>query len=718
MKRRLVSALLVLAMCASVMTTAFAGEATTGEVDVETKSGGAAEKVEVIVTVAKNDDGSETTVKETAVGGDLTDSELTVNYQSQETVDSEGNVISSESSYDVTDSTGTYTAEGGSEIKTQQVSPGVTVEIPAVAGASNTKESELKNETVPTNPGDALKSENPANYDQTTITVLEQGSVTVESGSFSVTVQSSTTKYEGIGPDAYEGKQGLSGDSYIDFRDPTIPDEEEYQPKGNGYDFWYVGYGEQSDITAPGYMVQYKKNDDGSLATDADGNYIVESTRYLGNVLPTQFRLQGPDGEVYAYCVDLEIDPVNKAWYKVDNLEDSTYFASEESPEHIRAIMENGYWGSSNEANADGSYKDGSLAKVKQDLKASLTAETDVEIVLEDGTVKKLSEVIDGMTEGEAMAATQAAIWAYANGATDSGNGQDRIVIGDPGAVLGGESGARTSALYQYLVGLTSEQNETDVIDGDKFAKDISLVIGDKVAEGSGTDAEGNEIDQDVYEVDLQFSMIVVPDAENDDLIVQLFDNNGTLITSARLAGEETEEKTKLGKISPDENGNYVLTGLQLAENTDIQFDLKLVGMQELEKGVYIYTAEGGTNASQTMVGIGEGTNEVNGTMSMTLSFDVQDATITTERVWREEVTQKDTNVLPEEKDEVKTETDQEEIPEEEVPLDDLTEIEDEEIPLADVPHTGDNAICFVIVAVLSAMGLAVLALTRKREEV
>ena len=47
----------------------------------------------------------------------------------------------------------------------------------------------------------------------------------------------------------------------------------------------------------------------------------------------------------------------------------------------------------------------------------------------------------------------------------------------------------------------------------------------------------------------------------------------------------------------------------------------------------------------------------------------------------------------------------------------DLEEIAEEEVPLADVPNTGDASILFTVLAILSACGLAVLAVTRKREQ-
>ena len=56
------------------------------------------------------------------------------------------------------------------------------------------------------------------------------------------------------------------------------------------------------------------------------------------------------------------------------------------------------------------------------------------------------------------------------------------------------------------------------------------------------------------------------------------------------------------------------------------------------------------------------------------------------------------------------------EIKDEDVPLEDIFE---EEIPLADVPKTGDGSAMWMVLSVLSALGLAVMFLfDRKRKEV
>ncbi len=52
-------------------------------------------------------------------------------------------------------------------------------------------------------------------------------------------------------------------------------------------------------------------------------------------------------------------------------------------------------------------------------------------------------------------------------------------------------------------------------------------------------------------------------------------------------------------------------------------------------------------------------------------------------------------------------------IPEEDVPL---VDIPDEDVPMADVPKTGDNLALYVILAVLSGLSLAALALTGKKK--
>jgi len=161
-----------------------------------------------------------------------------------------------------------------------------------------------------------------------------------------------------------------------------------------------------------------------------------------------------------------------------------------------------------------------------------------------------------------------------------------------------------------------------------------------------------------------------------------------------------------------------------MSENQKYNVKLVIEGTQKLEQGVYIYSPTGGTNYSQTFVGLAEGTKGVNVAMNMEFQFNVEDtAHVVEHRRWYEEdpfVAVPSTPTTPSETPEENTKNENqekeqlEELPEEEVPL---TEIFEEEVPLANVPMTGDNSLFFIGMTVLSGSGLAGLALTRKKED-
>lgn len=382
--------------------------------------------------------------------------------------------------------------------------------------------------------------------------------------------------------------------------DTVTPDT----PKPDGYDFLYTGSGEWSR-----YSIIY---------TDLDENGEIEK----GTTSASQFQLtdmSDPDAQnktVHTtYCVELGRTAKDRYWYTIDNLESKTYYKTEDAENHVRAIVNNGYWGT-----AEGT---GSLAQIKADLKAAGETKTGL-----------TDEQIDAMTEGEALTATQIAIWQYAN----IMHGVELPEYSDS------EAKARIAAFAKYLEGLTEAPDETEVITEDKFIKEMSLTVGEKVAQKHG-DNEGtgqNNATDETYHVDLTFSLVVQPSDTNDDLIIKVV-SGGEVIHTARLAGSSKEGET-FGKIAPDSDGNYTLTGLQLVEGQDIDFNLKLEGAQYLKQGVYIFTSqeravedsEGNitTKSSQTQVGIAEGTRKVDVNMSVTLRFDVEEATITTEHKW------------------------------------------------------------------------------------
>ena len=103
---------LVVCMVMSLLSVqVLAAEPEKGTAEVESKPGGGKEVVDVLITIDGNN-----VHKETAEGGAKTESGANVQYESTETRDADGNVISGKTSYEVEN--GTYSAQGGSEITT------------------------------------------------------------------------------------------------------------------------------------------------------------------------------------------------------------------------------------------------------------------------------------------------------------------------------------------------------------------------------------------------------------------------------------------------------------------------------------------------------------------------------------------------------------------------------------------------------------------------
>jgi len=479
-----------------------------------------------------------------------------------------------------------------------------------------------------------------------------------------------------------------------------------------GADYQYIGYGDESedwvvDENGNGHLETYKaKYQYVEYGVDEDGNPVVNKYGETSTT-PIQFALQDDEGNiVYGYCVDLDTYTTNGAYYNVDNLERGTYYATKEAENHIRAIVKNGYWGTK-----EGT---GSLAQIKDMLKA------DESFALSD-------KEIDALTEGEALAVTQSAIWTFANGSTqegiDDGKTGNRVT-----GVTGkdNESTARMEALYSYLIGLSepADQNTaTEIINEDHFVKDLQLRVGE-LAENREENADEND-KNDVYQVEIDFTMEVIPDPVNDDLIIKIVDSNDPdkVLSAARIAGENKEGEDQF-EILHSSSGKYTLTGMTMSENQKYNVKLVIEGTQKLEQGVYIYSPTGGTKYSQTFVGLAEGTKGVNVAMNMEFQFNVEDtARVVERRAWYEEdpheIIPSNPSETPEEntKNENQEKEQLEELPEEEVPLGDLTEIMEEDVPLANVPMTGDNSLFFIGMTVLSGSGLAGLALTRKKED-
>ena len=559
-------------------------------------------------------------------------------------------------------------------------------------------------------------------------------------------------------------------DLYTDTGHFTDPDSITVTGAPDDASFKFIGTGDYSGHYVSHILVIYERDEDGNPIKDENGEYVIKELQHAsnGDVLtyggvpttnlngpfdqatgtrPQQFLLKNENGDtVYGYCIDLNTGAEKNYWYQIGNLEDNDYYASEEAENHVRNIVTNGYWGT-----AEGT---GSMDKIKEDLKAAVAAGTvdseyDIKFVtrtkykagdeLQEGEylavnkgttyvcrqieqhVVLTDEIIDAFTNGEALDATQSAIWSFANGSKYALDGTDRVIVGDityassaMGDSLNGENdfegAARTLAFYNYLISLNAQLDSTVVINDKNNLENINLVIGDKVEENE-SNKDDNQ-DNDVYHAELNFSLAFTPDPESDDLLVHItYVENGEPVTvTRRLAGENTEGRTH-DTITPDENGVYVLSGLHLAENTEMTFDLRLEGTQYLENGVYVYTAQGGVNKSQTMVGMAEGTNSVDVSKSVTVQFNVDENNhVVAERKWSDDDKPGNTPV-PEDPEE------EEQDPPVIYRLDPEAEeeIPEEPVPLAAPVITGSNSYLWILVVMMAVCGIVVINVSGKK---
>ena len=763
MKKRLLSALLVFVLCASMTISVFADTVTTTSTNTSTTTDSDNNMV-VTVTVKTETDG-------TRPDGSIVDYENT--RVDVTTTNADGLEI------------GHNWTEDGSEIITRtEEDTGDAAGQPKVAVVlipGKTTEGKASNSVVI---GDKPNGEEDTDYDYTTIIVTDR-KVTANTTGVETVVNKTGGTMSGVqsalkfdrNDTADQKQQKKDREIYAD--NGHFDDQSTITVSGapDDYPYEYVGSGDYSGHYVSHIRIIYERDENDKPVVDENGNYVIKELQHSnGTTLtqggvpttdingpfdqttgtrPLQFLLMDEEGHsFYAYCIDLGTPAQEGKYYAVGNLEDNDYYASEVTEGHIRSIVTNGYWGTASGTGSLDAVKASLMEQVGKEITVSYidygaddkSAEKNKDNTVVTETIVLTEELINGLTEGEALDAMQSAIWSYANGANVALNGEDRMIVGDicyasskKGDSLNGkndpEGMARTKALYEYLVNLEPtvlEESTTanTVINEKNFVDDLTLTVGDKVRV---TDENGEEVIVDgAYEAEINFTLKITPSEKenNDDLLVTLSytDADGNPQTVVRrLAGENSEGRTAI-TIEPDENGVYTLSGLQLSEDQTFDFELNLEGYQTLEQGTYVLTSEGGVGESQTFVTLAEGQHTVDVSMKVSVDFEVEENDeYRTERRWhregdpaRQPVNHPNppTEEIPPEdpplEDQPPVEESLEEIVEEDPPL---TVIEDDPIPLASVPQTGDSSLLFVAMTILSGSGLAGLALTKKRED-
>ena len=610
--------------------------------------------------------------------------------------------------------------------------------------------------------GDVQKGEDDKQYHYTETTTTDR---TVTANTSDIVVSESESidfSMEGLHVEGKPGAENLSWEAdvpmYTKYFDlVTFGDETRYVPRFN----------RTEDQMCDELMDFYEKVE--TESTDADGNAVIVTTykpkaasgkTHVNSGLGGQFVLTDrADASSYTilfadgakndacsigvvdifgnllvtYCMDEVTATYGGTAYVMENLKDADYFEGTEeeqqaAKDQVRAIALKGYWGTTEGM--------GSLTQIKADLKAFIENNPDFTFTYSDpssisggeakteskefnaGADKEyLLQLIEKLNEAGAVTVTQSAIWEFGRGEADP-----EIVYKNGALESDPEFNYALAMFREYLLNPAIQEEdapkETIIYDQDSFlVKDsLKLSVGDKIEE-SEFNADADDTN-DEYNVDLSFKLVVAP-GEDDDLIVCLVDHNNTIIRKARIAGEAAEGETS-DEIVIAEDGSYTFTNVPLQENSDIAFNLKLEGIQYLEKGVYIYKSLKSDGTSdygyrQTLIGVAQGSHEVGVTTAFTVNFSVDESNhVVSKTVWHDEY---DPNHNPSNPPEPPTREPRTwDRPPVTQLANDEVEIPEEPVPLAAPVTTGDTTSLWIIAMMVIVCGMVVVnAFDKKR---
>ena len=260
--------------------------------------------------------------------------------------------------------------------------------------------------------------------------------------------------------------------------------------------------------------------------------------------------------------------------------------------------------------------------------------------------------------------------------------------------------------LYKALIDLKPSDagNVTDIITKEDI-KNATIRVNGKTETG------------DKYKTDLSFTLSVDKDRINGDITLIIKDQSGKEIAKRKLtdATDGTGGNTfTVRKDATTGETIYTINGLEIAEDTNVT--LNLSGKQKLNGGAYLFRSDVNGKQSQTFIGLvtGDSTRDLN--LNVTLGFRVAEPTI--EPAARASSRDKHTvtwtasyhTEWPHTPDQPPEEPETPETPE--TPGTPVAPA----VPGYDVPKTGDASGLYYVLAIFSALGLALVTCAgRKR---
>ncbi len=304
-----------------------------------------------------------------------------------------------------------------------------------------------------------------------------------------------------------------------------------------------------------------------------------------------------------AYCSDFLYSIVSKTKYKRLNLEDSTYY-NEAAARHIRSIIENGYW-------YDWTSADLAAAEAKvndwMENYDSSTFETDAFLPYD---AEEEVEKISNLTTGEALMATQLAIWAFANTEGDDWwvKYYESLPTDTENQYQSQELPDNVKGFRKYLI----HQQSQPLVPEDILFSDQYFITDSVTFTGSPEDAA-------VYNLILKIKLAAPIDPRD----------NLTLTATCTNGKSKEFPLTGDNKLVPDDNGYYALSLNDITKDDVTSVTLTLSGQQYAE-GIYFYEAksEEGTprETSQNLVGKASGLTPVS--VSANLTYETGTETV------------------------------------------------------------------------------------------
>ena len=368
----------------------------------------------------------------------------------------------------------------------------------------------------------------------------------------------------------------------------------------------YVGYG----VSSTG-MVRV------DLGGGSGANYSTHQFKLVGK------DERGGDVAYYVYCADLSTTARPGYNYQMKNLEDADYYvypgADPNVKEHIRAIAENGYWGTVTAKGAADPEK-GSIEAMRALLKKARYDENAPDSV--KALRGKDDSFFNMLDDGLALTATQAALWKFGHNdeghfiGGGSGKGGDSSAFYEPFEdpirvyktggtqnLLNSSEWTVANALYDllvsdYLMNKTID-TATDIMQTSDI-KGAAITVKNKVTDAQGA-VQKTADGEDIYKTDVSFALQVDHNQLNGDLIVRVIDaaDPTRVLATGRIAGQAQAGEVDFTAC----NGDYTFRDLEMANGMKIT--LNLSGTQYLDEGVYLFSSElRGETSSQTFVGL------------------------------------------------------------------------------------------------------------------